>query len=134
MSQSTLSGGVVRFGLLRRKAADPFSVVSLLIALAVAAVTIGAVVTVVWHLFVVRTRQRAAMQEYLAAQEISTQVHYPVPPHLTGAYRDAGWKRGDFPLAERLAEEVLSLPIGPHHTDAQIDHVCASLKKFFKCV
>lgn len=85
----------------------------------------------VWHLFVVRTRCRSALQEYLAAQEISTQVHYPVPPHLTGAYRDAGWKRGDFPLAERLAAEVLSLPIGPHLSETQVDHVCTSVQAFF---
>jgi dTDP-4-amino-4,6-dideoxygalactose transaminase len=85
----------------------------------------------VWHLFVVRTRQREALQKHLAAHGVGSQVHYPVPPHLSGAYRAAGWKRGDFPLAERLATEVLSLPIGPHLSDEQIDHVCATVRSFF---
>lgn len=85
----------------------------------------------VWHLFVVRTKRREALQAFLAAREIGTQVHYPTPPHLSGAYRDGGWKRGDFPLAERMADEVLSLPIGPHHTLEQIDYVCAAVRSFF---
>ncbi len=85
----------------------------------------------VWHLFVVRTRQREALQKHLAAHGVGSQVHYPVPPHLSGAYRAAGWKHGDFPLAERLAIEVLSLPVGPHLADEQIDYVCATVRSFF---
>ncbi|MCX6941886.1 MAG: DegT/DnrJ/EryC1/StrS family aminotransferase [Verrucomicrobia bacterium] len=86
----------------------------------------------VWHLFVIRTARRDALQAHLGAQGIGTGIHYPIPPHLSHAYRDAGWKRGDFPLAERFADEVLSLPIGPHHTAAQIDFVCATIKDFFR--
>ena len=87
----------------------------------------------VWHLFVVRTARRAALQAHLAAAGVGTQVHYPTPPHLTPAYRNAanGWRPGDFPLAEKLAGEVLSLPIGPHHSAEQIDFVCASVRAFF---
>lgn len=85
----------------------------------------------VWHLFVVRTARRDALQAHLAKHDIGTQIHYPIPPHLSNAYRDAGWKRGDFPLAEKYASEVLSLPIGPHHTAAQIEFVCASMREFF---
>ncbi len=85
----------------------------------------------VWHLFVVRTHQREALQQHLAAHGVGSQVHYPVPPHLSGAYRATGWKRGDFPLAERLATEVLSLPIGPHLSNEQIDYVCATIRSFF---
>lgn len=85
----------------------------------------------VWHLFVVRTARRDALQAHLTAHGVGTQIHYPTPPHLSGAYRDAGWKRGDFPIAERLAAEVLSLPIGPHHTTEQIDYVCDSVRSFF---
>jgi dTDP-4-amino-4,6-dideoxygalactose transaminase len=85
----------------------------------------------VWHLFVVRTAHRDALQAQLAARGIGTQVHYPIPPHLSNAYRAAGWKRGDFPIAEKLASEVLSLPIGPHHTAEQIDYVCLAIKEFF---
>ncbi len=85
----------------------------------------------VWHLFVVRTGRRDALQQHLAKHEVGTQIHYPVPPHLSGAYRGAGWKRGDFPLAEKLAGEVLSLPIGPHLSPEQIDYVCATVRSFF---
>jgi len=85
----------------------------------------------VWHLFVVRTARRDALQAHLASREIGTQIHYPIPPHLSNAYRSAGWQRGDFPLAEKLAGEVLSLPIGPHVTAAQVDHVCLAVKEFF---
>jgi dTDP-4-amino-4,6-dideoxygalactose transaminase len=85
----------------------------------------------VWHLFVVRTTQRDALQAHLAAHGVATQVHYPTPPHLSRAYRDAGWQRGDFPLAERLAAEVLSLPIGPHHTAEQVDYICACIREFY---
>jgi dTDP-4-amino-4,6-dideoxygalactose transaminase len=85
----------------------------------------------VWHLFVVRTARRDALQKHLAAHGVGTQIHYPIPPHLSHAYAAAGWKPGDFPLAEQFANEVLSLPIGPHHTSAQIDHVCAVVRAFF---
>jgi dTDP-3-amino-3,4,6-trideoxy-alpha-D-glucose transaminase len=85
----------------------------------------------VWHLFVVRTHHRDALRTHLSRDGVATQIHYPIPPHLSGAYRDAGWGRGAFPLAEALADEVLSLPIGPHHTADQIDHVIASLRAFF---
>jgi dTDP-3-amino-3,4,6-trideoxy-alpha-D-glucose transaminase len=84
-----------------------------------------------WHLFVIRTGRREALQRHLEAQGVGTQVHYPTPPHLAGAYRDAGWKPGDFPLAERLAHEVLSLPIGPHLTAEQVAHVCETVRSFF---
>jgi dTDP-3-amino-3,4,6-trideoxy-alpha-D-glucose transaminase len=85
----------------------------------------------VWHLFVIRTARRDELQAHLAARGIGTQIHYPIPPHLSNAYRAAGWKRGDFPLAEQLAGEVLSLPIGPHHNAEQIDSVCEAIKEFF---
>ncbi len=68
----------------------------------------------VWHLFVIRHPNRDALQQKLNAAGIGTLIHYPVPAHLSGAYADAGWKRGDFPLAETSADTVLSLPIGPH--------------------
>jgi dTDP-4-amino-4,6-dideoxygalactose transaminase len=54
------------------------------------------------------------VQDRLAAAGVGTLIHYPVPVHLSPAYRAAGWRRGDFPIAERLADEVLSLPMNPH--------------------
>ncbi|MBL9189298.1 MAG: DegT/DnrJ/EryC1/StrS family aminotransferase [Opitutaceae bacterium] len=86
----------------------------------------------VWHLFVVRTAQRDALQRHLAAAGVGTQIHYPVPPHLSRAYAGAGGKRGDFPLAEKFADEVLSLPIGPHISAHQVDHVCDAVRAFFE--
>ncbi len=87
--------------------------------------------TPVWHLFVIRTTERDALQKHLTACGVGTQIHYPIPPHLSGAYAGAGWKAGDFPLAERYAREVLSLPIGPHVSLAQVDEVCDAVTAFF---
>ncbi len=86
----------------------------------------------VWHLFVVRTARRDDLQKHLAAQGIGTQIHYPTPPHLSKAYSAAGWKRGDFPLSEKFAGEVLSLPIGPHISADQVDYVCTGVSDFFE--
>lgn len=86
--------------------------------------------TPVWHLYVIRTRRRNALQSFLNERGIGTQIHYPTPPHLSRAYQDLGWKKGDFPVAERYADELLSLPISPHHTAAQIDYVIDAIRTF----
>jgi dTDP-4-amino-4,6-dideoxygalactose transaminase len=76
----------------------------------------------VWHLFVVRHRQRDNLQKFLTKYKVSTLIHYPLPPHLSGAYADQDWKFGDYPITERLAGTVLSIPIGPHLTgNMQVD-------------
>ncbi len=67
-----------------------------------------------WHLFVVRHPRRDELQKRLAEAGIGTLIHYPIPPHLQEAYRDLGFGPGAFPIAETLAREVLSLPMGPH--------------------
>ncbi len=67
----------------------------------------------VWHLFVVGHPDRDACRATLKEQGIETLIHYPVPPHLSGAYADAGMPRGSFPITERLANATLSLPIYP---------------------
>lgn len=67
-----------------------------------------------WHLFVVRTPDRDAFQAHLTGRGIGTLIHYPTPPHLQEAYRGLSYSAGRLPLAEKLAREVLSLPIGPH--------------------
>ena len=85
----------------------------------------------VWHLFVIRTGRRDALQQHLSKHGIGTQIHYPIPPHLSAAYHAGGWTRGQFPLAERFANEVLSLPIGPHVTVAEVDEVCDAIQAFF---
>ena len=68
----------------------------------------------VWHLYVVRTPARDALQARLAEAGVGTLIHYPIPAHRQEAYAEAGWPAGAFPLASRMADEVLSLPIGPH--------------------
>jgi len=68
----------------------------------------------VWHLFVVRHPQRDVFQNYLAMAGINTLIHYPVPPHLQNAYAEYNAIKGKFPIAESMANEVISLPIGPH--------------------
>jgi dTDP-4-amino-4,6-dideoxygalactose transaminase len=83
----------------------------------------------VWHLFVVRHPQRDSFQAALNAAGVGTLIHYPVPPHLSGAYADAGWTRSAFPLAEELAGSVLSLPIGPHLTKGQAEAVIETVER-----
>jgi dTDP-4-amino-4,6-dideoxygalactose transaminase len=84
-----------------------------------------------WHLFVVRVAERERLQSRLAAAGVGTLIHYPLPPHRQAAYRDLGLPASAFPLANQLADQVLSLPIGPQQDDratqAVIDAVRACL-------
>lgn len=80
-----------------------------------------------WHLYVIQSPARDEIQKRLLAAGINTQIHYPIPPHLQGAYADMGFGRGAFPIAERLADESLSLPIGPHLSDESVSRVLAVL-------
>ncbi len=82
----------------------------------------------VWHLYVVRTKRRGDLVKALDAKGIGTLIHYPIPPHLQQAYADLGAAKGAYPLAEELAETVLSLPISPHLTDDAIDRVAAEIR------
>jgi dTDP-4-amino-4,6-dideoxygalactose transaminase len=82
----------------------------------------------VWHLFVVRHPQRDALQQRLSEAGVDTIIHYPIPPHLTGAYA-AGFERGQLPVAERLADEVLSLPMGPHLGLEDAGRVAAAVRE-----
>lgn len=82
----------------------------------------------VWHLYVVRSKQRDSLQAALAERGIATMIHYPIPPHLQPAYSELGYKNGDFPIAEQIHAEVLSLPLGPTMSDEQVDQVIAAVK------
>jgi dTDP-4-amino-4,6-dideoxygalactose transaminase len=77
----------------------------------------------VYHVLAVRVPQRDVWRERLSAAGIQTGVHYPIPVHLQPAHRDLGYTAGDFPVSEAVAAEVLSLPLFPELTDAQIDAV-----------
>ena len=82
-----------------------------------------------WHLYVVQSERRDALAEALDAASIRTLVHYPIPPHLQPAYADLGIARGTLPIAERLANHVLSLPIGPHLGKTAADEVIAAVRE-----
>lgn len=82
----------------------------------------------VWHLFVVRTRQRKQLQEELKERGIATLIHYPIPPHLQAAYHGLGFHEGSFPIAEAIHREVLSLPMGPHLSCEQAEKVVRAAK------
>jgi dTDP-3-amino-3,4,6-trideoxy-alpha-D-glucose transaminase len=82
----------------------------------------------VWHLYVVRTARRADLVKALEGAGIGSLIHYPIPPHLQDAYADLKQGRGSYPLAEKLADTVLSLPMGPHMPLDAVDEVCAVIR------
>jgi dTDP-4-amino-4,6-dideoxygalactose transaminase len=89
----------------------------------------------VYHLFVIQTRQaekRDLLRKHLNEKGIGTGLHYPVPLHLQKCFADLGYRKGDFPVTERLAESGLSLPMYPELTDEQIGYVAEEVRAFFK--
>lgn len=84
----------------------------------------------VFHQFTIRHPNRDALRHHLQQQGVGTDLIYPVPLHLQKCYEGLGRPRGSFPIAERAAETCLSLPIFPELTDAQVDHVIASINSF----
>ena len=83
----------------------------------------------VWHLFVVRHPRREKLQQHLDAAGIGCLIHYPIPPHLQQAYAHLGLAKNAFPLATRIADEVLSLPMGPHLSAEQANAVIETIRK-----
>lgn len=81
-----------------------------------------------YHLFVIRVQNRDAVQQKLKGKGIATGIHYPIPIHLQEAYAGM-WKKGDFPIAEKIAPELLSLPMYAELTSAQVKEVCHSLNE-----
>jgi dTDP-4-amino-4,6-dideoxygalactose transaminase len=81
-----------------------------------------------WHLFVIQHPRRDALQKALGEAGVGTLIHYPIPPHLQQAYAEAGYVRGQYPLAEKIATQCLSLPIGPHLDEAGASAVIAACK------
>lgn len=82
----------------------------------------------VYHAYSVRVSSRDAWHAHLRERQIEAVAHYPLPVHVQPAYADLGYRRGDFPVAEALADEVLSLPLFPEMTAAQIETVAGALK------
>jgi len=84
----------------------------------------------VYHVYAIRTRDRDALISALAEKNIFCGIHYPIPLHLQDAYKYLGYKRGSFPVAEKCADELVSLPMFPELTKEQIETVADEIKHF----
>lgn len=94
--------------------------------------TVAAGATHVYHLYVVRSSRRDALQRHLTAQGIGTLIHYPVPPHMQQAYEPLQQPAGSFPIAEQLAATCLSLPMWPGMTESHVATVAAAIRSFYQ--
>jgi dTDP-4-amino-4,6-dideoxygalactose transaminase len=90
--------------------------------------------THVYHLFVIRTDYRNELQQFLTMKGVGSLIHYPIPVHMQLAYKSLGYKKGDFPIGEKLADTVLSLPIWPGMKKSEVLYVCNSISEFFNRV
>lgn len=88
--------------------------------------------THVWHLFVVEVENRDDFREFLKDRGITTDVHYPTPPHLSGAYKRLGYKEGAFPFTEALSQRIVSLPIFNGMTSEEINRVIKAVNEYEK--
>lgn len=87
--------------------------------------------THVFHLFVIRTPRRNELRDYLTSHLIETGIHYALPPHLQESFIDLGFRKGDFPLAEEIANTSLSLPLWPGMGEPAVETVCETIREFF---
>ena len=88
-------------------------------------------VTTVWHQFVIRCAERDKLMLYLNQQGIGSIIHYPIPPHLSQAYKYLGYRKGDFPVTETYADQVLSLPLYNGMTKDELDYVIEKINLFY---
>jgi len=84
----------------------------------------------VYHLYVIRVQDREALQSALAEAGVGTGIHYPIPLHLQKAYLNLGYKKGDFPVTERVASEIVSLPMYPQLQREQLREVAKRVTEF----
>ncbi|OUU13811.1 MAG: aminotransferase [Candidatus Endolissoclinum sp. TMED37] len=85
----------------------------------------------VFHLYVLQTAKRDELQTHLNKNGIGTSIHYPIPPHLQEAYSNLGYKKGDFPIAEKLANSLLSIPLYPGLKKSEQEFIIDSIRQFF---
>lgn len=85
----------------------------------------------IFHLYVIRAKNRNELAKYLSSKGIVTVMHYPIPIHLQPAYKDLGYKLGDFPVTEKLANEILSLPMYPELKEEEIKYICQQIDSFY---
>ncbi|MCJ7759655.1 DegT/DnrJ/EryC1/StrS family aminotransferase [Candidatus Bathyarchaeota archaeon] len=86
----------------------------------------------VYHLYIIRTKKRGELQNYLTENGIGTGLHYPIPLHLQKAYNSLGYTEGDFPVSEKVASDILSLPMFPNLTGVQQTQVVNKIKEFYE--
>ena len=86
----------------------------------------------VYHLYIIRVNDRDNLMKFLTSHGIYTGIHYPIPIHLQSAYKELGYKEGDFPVAEKVSREIVSLPMYPELTREQIEYVADSIKNYYK--
>ncbi len=84
----------------------------------------------IFHLYVIRTKDQKGLQEWLKAKEIFTSIHYPAPIHFHPAYKNRGFQRGDLPVSEKFAAEILSLPMYPELEEDHIQYICRTIQSF----
>jgi dTDP-4-amino-4,6-dideoxygalactose transaminase len=86
----------------------------------------------VYHLYVIQARNRDLLQDHLSKCGIGTLIHYPIPPHLQQACSTLGYVKGSFPIAEKLASSVLSLPLWPGMSYSDVEYVCSTIRSFYR--
>ena len=86
----------------------------------------------VYHLYVIRVKERDGLLKCLKSKGIFAGIHYPIPIHLLGAYQDLGYKRGDFPVTEQITKEIISLPMYPELKENGIKYIVDNIKTFYK--
>ena len=85
----------------------------------------------VYHTFIIQTEDRDELKEHLARKGVDTKVHYPIPIHYQEAAKGLGYKKGDFPVTEKQAETILSIPIYPELTDEQVNYIIEEIQNFY---
>jgi len=86
----------------------------------------------VYYVFNILAERRDELSEYLKANEIGTSIYYPIPLHLQKCFEYLGYKKGDFPVAERICDNIMALPIYPEITEEEVEFVCETILKFYK--
>jgi len=86
----------------------------------------------VFHVYVIRAEKRDELQKHLASKGIDTKIHYPIPIHLMKAAEYLGHKKGDFPVTEKLSQEILSIPVRENLSESEINEVCDGIESFYR--
>ena len=85
----------------------------------------------VYHLYIIRAKKRDELQKFLLENGIGTGLHYPIPLHLQNPYKNLNLPNGSYPITEKVASEILSLPMFPQLTPEQIEYVVEKIKQFY---